>query len=661
MTSPGSRQLDRQLALPRLRAARRLDEHLIVEADLPRDGRPFPVPYVLEYAVGPSGDRKLSRAHAGASAVETTGDGYVFLSNRKSERQREERHRGRSLWRARAGGNDAPELLVSCPRDVVSYAIAGDTVIAVTWLPAQGEHAPPTGRSVLLMSGDLWPRSSYQHDGHVLGLLHFRLGTEGTAKTAEGPPRCLGPQLDPDVKLTGELALTPDGEHCAAGAVRFLRGGHRRYGLLVFPLAAPSDAHPVWEEDDLTAPVAAPDGAWFACTAETVAVPGKAPKQGVTLVSADGRRVHRIAGYHDDWLQPRGWSAGGEIYCTGERDGRRRLWRVGAGDGTVHEIDLDGSVQSVVAAAPEAEVLVVLSAIDRPPELVSLRETSDGRHESATVLLAPARSAMPRGRMERLTYKALDGTAWHSWLCLPEDEDDPRPLPVLVWAHGGPMLSWTDWSWRWNPWPFVAEGYAVLMPDPPLSVGYGQAAVERGWGHWSSEVASVAAAQVRDAVQHPRLDANRMAAMGGSFGGFLALALAALLPEVSLVVSHAGWQDFAAVARASDLHWHWLREYGPLPPHGPYTAENLDLEAIGREVRVLLSHGWEDAHVPVGETIAMYRSLDTRGLEVELMLVPDEGHSITKPANVRAWYQWVLEACHATLGAQRDGKRVQRP
>ncbi|MFE5078638.1 alpha/beta hydrolase family protein [Streptomyces halstedii] len=153
----------------------------------------------------------------------------------------------------------------------------------------------------------------------------------------------------------------------------------------------------------------------------------------------------------------------------------------------------------------------------------------------------------------------------------------------------GPLLSWIDWSWRWNPWLFVAEGHAVLMPDPPLSMGYGQETVERGWGRWSSEVASVAAEQVRAALRRPGLDARRVAAMGGSFGGYLALATR--LPEIRLVASHAGWSDFAAVARASDLHWHWLREYGPVKESEAYRRESLALDGIDPGVTVLLSHG----------------------------------------------------------------------
>ena len=67
-----------------------------------------------------------------------------------------------------------------------------------------------------------------------------------------------------------------------------------------------------------------------------------------------------------------------------------------------------------------------------------------------------------------------------SWLVLPGPVTTPAPL--LLWVHGGPLASWNAWHWRWNPWVLAARGYAVLLPDPALSTGYGQDFIQRGWG-----------------------------------------------------------------------------------------------------------------------------------------------------------------------------------
>lgn len=658
---PSASLLELLLAQPRIQVAHRLGADLLLESKLKRDGRPDPVPFVLGYSLRSNDGWTLEHAYAGASSVTVVDDGcYLFLSDMRSDEQRARGHAGRSLRRHRPGPRRDPELLLSVPRDVVSYAAAASTAVAAVWMNAEARSLAEdrgmratgarNGQTATVVWGDLWLRSSYHADGEVLRLLRVPLDPSSAV------PELLTLRLEQDVRLTGELALTPDGRRCAAGVVRFLRGGHRRHGLLLFPLADPESARAVWADDDLIEAVAAPDGSWFACTAERVATPGRAPRQEVVLVAPDGSRMLRAAPRHGNWLQPRAWAGPDTLLCVGEEDGQRHLWRVTPDGGQAERIELTGSVQTVTTTAEEA--LVVRSGIDLPPEVVLLPLDTLGEHRpgerrlsSPSLLIAPAAAATPTGRMGRLTYHGPDGSTWHSWLCLPES-DPGHALPVLVWCHGGPLLSWTDWSWRWNPWPFVAEGYAVVMPDPPLSVGYGQEAVERGWGRWTSEVAAVAAAQVHEALAHPSLDSQRVAVMGGSFGGYLALALGTLLPSVRLIVSHAGWADFAAVARVCDLHWHWLREYGPVDESHSYRRESLSLGAIAPSVRVLLSHGCEDAHVPVGEARAMYRSLDTRGMDVQLMLLPDESHSIEKPANVAAWYRWVLRACHEVFVTQ---------
>ncbi|MDO0924193.1 prolyl oligopeptidase family serine peptidase [Streptomyces sp. TG1A-8] len=632
-------------AQQRLKTAHRLGSRLLVESDIERENRPDLVPFVLGYSSDGDGRPTLRHAHAGASSVTVLGDDdYLFLSDRRPRAGGSVS--GRSLWRHREG--QEPAALLGTARDVVGYAAAGRTAVAAAWVHAEAdsfasdrvrrEKLAREGLTAVTVEGDLWPRSSHQFGTEVLKLVRLSLDDD------PAEPELLQLPLDRRTRLSGQVALTPDGRRCAAGLVRFLPGGHRRYGLLLFSPATPDEARQVWADDDLSDTVPSPDGAWFACTAERIAVPGRAPRQEAALVSSDGLEVRKVGQEHRDWLQPRCWQDPKNLLCTGEEDGQRHLWRIAIDTGAVTRIDTGGSTLSVTARAGEA--LVVCSSIASPPSVVALALPTP--EATRTEIFAPAAAATPRGRMERLTYKAPDGVGWSSWLCLPEDVSGE--LPVLVWCHGGPMLSWTDWSWRWNPWPFVADGYAVLMPDPPLSVGYGQDAIERGWGKWTSEVAAVAAEQVRDALLDPRLDAERVAVMGASFGGFLSLALGTLLPEPRLIVSHCGWADFPAVARACDLHWHWLREYGPVDSSPSYRSESLSLEAVPPRTKVLLSHGCEDTHVPVGESRAMYRTLETQGVDVELMLVPHEGHSILRPANAAAWHRWVAQACRETLG-----------
>lgn len=179
---PGTRWLARLLTQPRVRVAHRLGAELVLEAELTRDRRPFPVPFVLGYTPAAAGGWALAHAYAGASSVSIEpGGGYLFLSDVRCAEQRARVHAGRTLRRHRPGPRLEPELLFSSPRDVVSYAAGGSTAVAAVWLHpdarslAQDAELRAAGAAELcsarVVRGDLWPRSAYQTDGDVLGVV----------------------------------------------------------------------------------------------------------------------------------------------------------------------------------------------------------------------------------------------------------------------------------------------------------------------------------------------------------------------------------------------------------------------------------------------------------------------------------------------------------
>src|SRR5687767_10938116 len=80
------------------------------------------------------------------------------------------------------------------------------------------------------------------------------------------------------------------------------------------------------------------------------------------------------------------------------------------------------------------------------------------------------------------------------------------PAPLLLWVHGGPLMSWNSWSWPSCPWVMAARGYAVLLPNPALSQGFGLDFVRRGWGEWGGAPYTDLMAAVDVAVARPEVD-----------------------------------------------------------------------------------------------------------------------------------------------------------
>ena len=121
-------------------------------------------------------------------------------------------------------------------------------------------------------------------------------------------------------------------------------------------------------------------------------------------------------------------------------------------------------------------------------------------------------------------------------------------------------------GWRWNPQLLAARGYAVLLPDPAVSTGYGHAFIQRGWGRWGAEPFTDIISAVDAALEREDLDADRTALMGGSFGGYMANWVTGNTDRFRGIVTHASLWELRGFHGTTDYGPDWEREFG-----NPYT------------------------------------------------------------------------------------------
>jgi len=317
----------------------------------------------------------------------------------------------------------------------------------------------------------------------------------------------------------------------------------------------------------------------------------------------------------------------------------------------------------MVLADLGAEVL----RVDRPgvPPVAPPGPVDRGRRSVALDLSAPDQApvhlqgpptaAPPPGRLEEVTATAEDGTALRAWLALPDDASEQRPAPLALWIHGGPLASTNAWSWRWNPWLLVAQGYAVLMPDPALSTGYGQRMIERGWGRWGAEPFTDLMTITDAAEARPDVDQTRTAAMGGSFGGYMANWVAGHTDRFRGIVTHASLWALDQFGPTTDAYYYWRQEM---------TAEMALANSPHRfvdQIRtpMLVIHGDKDYRVPVGEALRLWAELAERFTDADgamphkFLYFPDENHWILTPNHSTLWYRTVFAfLAHHVLGEE---------
>ncbi|WP_245862473.1 S9 family peptidase [Georgenia soli] len=403
------------------------------------------------------------------------------------------------------------------------------------------------------------------------------------------------------------------------------------------------------EDVEYSSPRISPDGRSLVYVHEVRSTAERAPVPTLRLLDLASGESRRLGEDWDRWPGPVRWLPDGSgLLMTADDDGRAPVFHVDVATGAVTRLTQDGAFSDLVVAPDGTAAYALRSSYAHPAEVVriDLSSLAEGTAE-VTVLRGPvARPELP-GTLREVETTTADGVRVRSWLALPDGASAETPAPLLLWIHGGPLGSWNAWSWRWNPWLMVAEGYAVLLPDPALSTGYGQDMIQRGWGRWGFEPFTDLMAATDAAVALPEVDESRTAAMGGSFGGYMANWVAGHTDRFRAIVTHASLWALDSFGPTTDVSYYWSREMSP---------EMQEVNSPHRSVAdirtpMLVIHGDKDYRVPVGEGLRLwFELLSASGLPQaedgstahRFLYFPDENHWVLTPQHAKIWYQVVL-------------------
>jgi dipeptidyl aminopeptidase/acylaminoacyl peptidase len=347
------------------------------------------------------------------------------------------------------------------------------------------------------------------------------------------------------------------------------------------------------------------------------------------------------------------------VYFTADDNGRCPIFAVDVlpRSGKVRQVTTDDAAYNSLCPAPGGQVIYALrAAISEPPSPVRVDVSNPGAE--FVRLAGPAAPLELPGQVREVSATVADGSTVRGWLVLPEGASAQAKAPLLLWVHGGPVTSWNSWDWRWNPWLMAARGYAVLLPDPALSTGYGQDFIARGHGTWGDKPFTDLMTLTDVVTALPDIDSSKTAAIGGSFGGYMASWIAGHTDRFAAIVCHAGAWALDQFSGTTDVPFQWRRVFGhPETQPQRYEANSPHLHAAAIKTPILITHGGKDYRVPVGEALRMYSDLVGRGKQVKFLYSPDGNHWVVKPGDVMVWYETVL----AFLAEHVLGEEWRRP
>jgi dipeptidyl aminopeptidase/acylaminoacyl peptidase len=336
-----------------------------------------------------------------------------------------------------------------------------------------------------------------------------------------------------------------------------------------------------------------------------------------------------------------GWAFskdGRTIAFTAEVRARTNVYAILFPGGKPREIWKGGSASGPVVT-PGGEVVFQRSDLNHPPELVSVKLDGTGFRARTTVNDALV-AGWDLGPVKETTFKGAGGDDVQMFVVYPPGFDAAKKYPLVQLVHGGPVGTFGDaFSFRWNPHAFAAPGYVVAMVNFHGSSSFGQKWVESILGAHPDKPFTDVMKATDFLVAEGNVDATRMAAAGGSYGGFLVNWIAGHTDRFKCLVSHAGVYDLLAQF-ASDSTFGRHHSYGGSPYQNRDNVEKWSPNRYAENFRtpVLILHGERDFRVPAGQGLEFYGTLSAKGVPARLVYYPDENHWVLKGQNAKHWY-----------------------
>lgn len=393
-----------------------------------------------------------------------------------------------------------------------------------------------------------------------------------------------------------------------------------------------------------TDPMFSPDGKTLAWLSMGTAKFESDKKRLMTMDMATGK-ITDLTENWDYWPEQFAWA----------KDGKS-IWFVGYYQGTEPVFTIDVASKEIKTVAEGqydyAQVLpnsdnsaIVLRHSMREPNEIFAVTLGEKEPKQLTSINKELLDQLKLGEVRKVTVPTTDGKEMTCWEILPPDFDPNKKYPAILYCQGGPQQAVSQfWSYRWNFMIMAANGYVIIAPNRRGLPGFGT--------EWNREISGDYGGQnmqdyyaATDYIKaQPYVDADRVGAIGASYGGFSVYWLAGHNDgRYAALVAHAGIFNLEAQYLETEEMWFADFDLG-----GPYwdkenaVAQRTYANSPHRFVDkwtapILVTVGELDYRILASQGMQAFNAAKMRGLETELVVFPDENHWVLKPQNAILW------------------------
>ena len=549
--------------------------------------------------------------------------------------------------------------------EVIGIPLSGAAPEALTKAPegAFTYEWSPDGKSLAFLTRDPMPRDEERQRQDKSFVVRADAPDRPTRLAVQkvGQPSALR-MLTPPSQSVDALSWSPDGREIAYSAAP-RTGFTAAYDARVYAVAVDSGARRtiVARPGMNTGPRYSPDGRSIAF----ISTNGRSDimaSRSLTVVAASGG-VPRTFVLDDAWVNEYVWARDSQSIYLQANDGtfgraehmfEQPVVRLTVADGRAARLGSGPTVAFSIGLSDDGSRLAYKSVDARTMGDVSVMDAASGRVATITDVNPELRGSA-LGDLAPVKWRSFDGMEIWGLLLTPSDPPAGRPLPTLVYIHGGPGGGVTYGLFpqfmhivpQVDPYPtatLTGAGYAILFPMPRGGAGYGEAgqrAIVNAWGE--ADYRDIMAG-VDQLIAQGIADPNRLGVMGASYGGYM----------TNWIVTQTGrFKAASAGASLSDLSdTFYLSEGGafmvdyfkrPWENREGYAAHSPLTFAERVTTPLLIQHGEADPRVPIAGAWKFYRTLKAMGKTVELEIYPRGGHVLREPMQQREQMRRNLE------------------
>jgi dipeptidyl aminopeptidase/acylaminoacyl peptidase len=594
---------------------------------------------------------QLTRSGHDSSPVwSPDGKSIAFLSSRSGDSQ--------VYLLSTDGGEAHPLTKLSTGADMVKWSPDGKTI-------AFTSSVYPDCKDDDCNSKRDAEREKSKVKAHVAEHLLYRHWTHWTdgkrshlfvvSADGSGAPRDLTAGADYDIPPDersgpGDFNFSPDGKEICFTAVTDKIEAISTNADLFIVSTAGGEAKRITTQPGFDGnPVYSPDGKFIAYHAQLTAG-YESDRWRVMLYDRQSGKNENLSEGFDRSAEELAWSPESKtIYFTAENETQKQVYAMAAHAGAPPKPIIADTYNAAISLSADGKTLAFeRTSLTMPGEVFAA--AGDGTnarqltHQNDKLL-----AGLEMNAPETFWFEGAEKTKVQAMLIRPPNFDASKKYPLLVLLHGGPQTMWSNaWGYRWNAQVFSAAGYVTLMINRRGSTGYGQKFTDEIANDWGGK----AYVDVMNGVdstlkKYTFIDGTRMAAAGGSYGGYMADWIATHSGRFKAIVSHASTYDKVSMFATEEL---WFEEHDMqgTPWTNPETYKKWSPSTYASELGkfktpTLVIAGERDYRVPYTQSLEFFSALQRQGVPSKLVVFPDEGHWILKPQNAQFWYKTFLD------------------